>query len=61
VWNTSTGKFDKDVISYDEGIGTGMQIRVVDLDGDKRLDIAVAGKSGTYVLLNRGATGGSEK
>lgn len=24
------------------------------LDGDKRADIAVAGKTGTYVLFNRG-------
>ncbi len=54
VWDSSTKQFEKDFISYDEGIGTGMQIRLADLDGDKRLDIAVAGKTGTYVLLNRG-------
>lgn len=54
-WNPDTGKFDRDVISWNDGISTGMQIRVADLDGDRRLDVAVAGKSGTYVLLNRGA------
>jgi len=27
---------------------------VVDLNGDGRLDIAVAGKSGTYILFNEG-------
>ena len=36
---------------------SGMQIRMVDLDGDKKLDIAVAGKTGTYVLFNRPAAG----
>ena len=54
VWNSATESFDRDVISYNDAIGTGMQIRAVDLDGDKRIDLAVAGKSGTYVLLNRG-------
>jgi len=57
LWNASAGQFERDVISYDEGVGTGMQIRVADLDGDNKLDIAVAGKTGTYVLLNRGPAG----
>jgi hypothetical protein len=30
-----------------------MQIRVLDLNGDGRPDIAVAGKSGTYILMNQ--------
>ena len=36
----------KHVISYDEGIGSGMNICVVDLDGDGDLDIVVTGKFG---------------
>lgn len=54
VWDAAAGRFDKDIISFNDGVGTGMQIRVVDIDGDKRPDIAVAGKSGTYILYNRG-------
>jgi hypothetical protein len=54
IWNSKTKAFTRDVISWDEGIGTGMQIQLVDLDGDKRLDIAVAGKKGTWILFNRG-------
>ncbi|MHC4753270.1 MAG: FG-GAP repeat domain-containing protein [Planctomycetota bacterium] len=34
----------KHVISYDEGIGSGLNIPVVDLDGDGDLDIVVTGK-----------------
>lgn len=33
-------------------VGVGLQIATGDLNQDKRTDIAVAGKSGTYVLLN---------
>ena len=58
-WNPKTSKFERDVISWNDGVSTGMQIRVADLDGDKKLDIAVAGKSGNYVLLNRGPANAS--
>jgi len=54
-WDRANQKFDRHLISKGEGIGTGMQIRTADLDDDGRLDIAVSGKSGTWVLLNRGA------
>lgn len=41
----------------DEGhIGTGLQIRTGDLNGDGRADIAVAGKSGTYLVLSQPST-----
>ena len=47
------GKFTRHTIN--EGrVGSGLQIRTVDLNGDGRLDIAVAGKSGTYLLFNQG-------
>jgi hypothetical protein len=50
-WNDSQKKFDRMVIN--EGrVGTGLQIRTGDLNGDQRLDIAVAGKDGTWILFN---------
>jgi len=53
VWNAGSNSFQKHVI--DEGrVGGGLQIRTGDLNGDGRLDIAVAGKSGTYILFNEG-------
>jgi len=36
----------KHVISFDEGIGAGLSIPVVDLDGDGDLDVVVTGKFG---------------
>ena len=39
--------------SIEQGhVGIGLQIATGDLNGDKRIDIAVAGKSGTFILLN---------
>ncbi|MFM7564413.1 MAG: FG-GAP repeat domain-containing protein, partial [Planctomycetota bacterium] len=50
TWNGHA--FTRHVI--DEGhIGTGLQIRTGDLNGDGRADIAVAGKSGTYLILSK--------
>jgi hypothetical protein len=47
-----TGKeFFRSVIERGH-VGVGLQIATGDLNQDKRTDIAVAGKSGTYVLLN---------
>lgn len=37
-----------------EAPGTGLQIRVADLDGNGFPDIAVAGKTGTFILWNEG-------
>ena len=42
----SEPKWTKHKISYDEGIGSGMHIPVVDLDGDGDLDVVVTGKWG---------------
>ena len=52
-WNSGTQSFQKHLIN--EGlVGAGLQVRTGDLNGDGRLDIAVAGKSGTYILFNEG-------
>ena len=54
-WDSATAKFVRHTISPPgDGIGTGMQICVADLNGDSRLDIAVAGKTGTWLLINEG-------
>ena len=52
-WNKQTQKFQKFTIA-ENGPGIGLQIRLVDLDGNGWKDIVVAGKSGTYVLWNMG-------
>ncbi len=43
--------FDKFVIEQGH-VGVGLQVRTGDLDGNGSVDIAVAGKSGTYLLFN---------
>lgn len=49
-WDAAKKSFTRHTI--DEGrIGTGLQIVVEDFNGDEAMDIAVAGKSGTYLLL----------
>jgi hypothetical protein len=37
-----------------QGPGVGLQLRVADLNGDGRPDLAATGKSGTYVIWNEG-------
>ncbi len=54
TWDRESLMFTRHTISENEGIGTGMQIRSADLDQDGRLDLVVAGKTGTWVLRNLG-------
>ncbi|HIA62960.1 MAG TPA: VCBS repeat-containing protein [Planctomycetes bacterium] len=53
VIDTQRARFEKHTISKGR-IGIGLQIRTADINADGKLDIAVAGKSGTYILLNQG-------
>lgn len=50
-WNPKESSFTRHTI--EEGhVGTGLQIVVEDFDGDGDADLAVAGKSGTYLISN---------
>ena len=52
VWNAKTKAFDGYTIN--EGhVGAGLQIRTADIDADGDIDIVVAGKDGTQLLLNQ--------
>ena len=58
-WDKSKSEFIRHTI--DEGrVGTGLQIRTADLNGDQKLDIAVAGKDGTWILFNKGQSSNSK-
>lgn len=49
-WDSATKRFTRHTI--DEGhVGTGLQIVAQDMTGNGKVDLAVAGKSGTYLLL----------
>ncbi len=53
-WAKDSTDFHKFVIAAPgAGVGIGLQIRTGDLNGDGKLDIAVAGKSGTFVLVQK--------
>ncbi|MEZ6133985.1 MAG: VCBS repeat-containing protein [Pirellulaceae bacterium] len=53
TWDSQTLAFTRHTI--DEGhVGTGLQIVVSDFNADGKNDLAVAGKSGTYLLTNLG-------
>lgn len=45
--------FRKEIIHTGQA-GTGLQIRVADLNGDGWKEVVVPGKSGTYILWNKG-------
>ena len=48
-WDGSKKKFTRNLVA--RGIGTGLQIRVADMNSDELLDIVVAGKDGTQVIF----------
>ena len=55
AWDSDAAKFIRHPICPPGGgVGTGMQICAGDLNGDGRPDIAVAGKTGTWLLINEG-------
>jgi len=51
---TAPGKLEwaRHVVDYGGRTGGGMQIPVIDIDGDKDLDFVVAGKSGLFLFEN---------
>jgi hypothetical protein len=54
-------KWIKHVLSYNEGIGSGVNLVVVDIDGDGDLDIVVTGKWGGPVVFENQTKGGKAK
>lgn len=55
AWDAKAKQFTRfDLSPPGADVGTGMQIRVADLNGDGRPDVAVSGKTGTYILFNEG-------
>ncbi len=55
TWDAAAKKFTRhDIAAPGENVGIGMQLCVEDLNGDGKPDIAVGGKTGTWVLINQG-------
>jgi hypothetical protein len=52
-WDAAAARFVRHALASADGVGTGLQIRAADLDADGHLDLAVSGKTGTWILLRR--------
>ncbi|MCA8949424.1 MAG: VCBS repeat-containing protein [Planctomycetes bacterium] len=52
-YDPAAARFVRHTIAAGDGVGTGLQIRSGDLDGDGALDLVVSGKTGTWLLLQR--------
>jgi len=52
-WDSKRLQFRRHLI-HEGKAGGGLQIRVADMDGNGWPDIVVAGKTGTYILFNKG-------
>lgn len=50
-WDAKALSFTRHLIA--RGVGTGLFIRHADLDGNGKVDLAVSGKSGTWLLLQK--------
>ncbi len=50
TWDAKSLQFTRHLIAG--GVGTGLIIRHADLNGDGKVDLAVSGKSGTWLLFN---------
>lgn len=59
AYRWQNGAFERSVIEQGH-VGVGLQIATGDLNSDGREDIAVAGKSGTYILLNLSPNAGKQ-
>jgi hypothetical protein len=53
-FKTEAGQVEwaRHVVDYSTSTGAGMQVAVMDVDGDSDLDFAVGGKSGVYLFEN---------
>ncbi len=53
-FDRAKGRWTRHKISFGELAGVGMQLPVVDIDGDGDLDVVCPGKTGLHLLINEG-------
>ncbi|HSH15721.1 MAG TPA: VCBS repeat-containing protein, partial [Verrucomicrobiae bacterium] len=53
TWDRATLKFTRHTID-EKDAGTGLFIRVADIDANGWKDLVMAGKTGTFILFNEG-------